>query len=366
MGGVNCLNRGSFSHCVFVDSHDRIWYGTENGAFCYHPRDIQHPKHYTTAQGLTDNSITSFIEDNLGRIWIGTTSGLSKINVKEGTITKYYVENGIQSNEFSDGAACATPDRRFIVMAGTGGINIFEASRVKQHPWNATVKLSGFLLGNKHVVPFMKSGSYTITEKGVYDTKEFHLAHDDNSFTLQLSTLTYNNVEQIVYAYSINDEEWRKVQSGINEISFSHLPPGTYHFKVKAICNNYETPIKEFTIIVHPAWYAGFWAKCVYFMIFFLLINAYMRHRKRQEEDRLVLQQHIHAEEMGEAKLRFFMNISHEIRTPLTLLLTPLLSLIKEDKDPHRQSIYDLMHRNSERIFHLINQMMVNSLIGVS
>ena len=129
-GGVNCLNRGLFSHCVFVDSHDRIWYGTEDGAFCYHPRDIQHPKHYTTAQGLTDNSITSFIEDNLGRIWIGTTSGLSKINVKEGTITKYYVENGIQSNEFSDGAACATPDRRFIVMAGTGGINIFEASRV--------------------------------------------------------------------------------------------------------------------------------------------------------------------------------------------------------------------------------------------
>ena len=357
-GGGNCLNRGSFSHCVFVDSHDRIWYGTEDGAFCYNPRDIQHPKHYTTAQGLTDNSIVSFIEDNLGRIWIGTTSGLSKINVKEGTITKYYVENGIQSNEFSDGAACATPDRRFIVMAGTGGINIFEATRVKQHPWNATVKLSGFLLGNKHVVPFMKSGSYNITEKGVYDTKEFHLAHDDNSFTLQLSTLTYNNVEQIVYAYSINDEEWRKVQSGINEISFSHLPPSTYHFKVKAICNNYETPIKEFTIIVHPAWYAGFWAKCVYFLIFFLLINAYMRHRKRQEEDRLVLQQHIHAEEMGEAKLRFFMNISHEIRTPLTLLLTPLLSLIKEDKDPHRQSIYDMMHRNSERILHLINQMM--------
>lgn len=61
---------------------------------------------------------------------------------------------------------------------------------------------------------------------------------------------------------------------------------------------------------------------------------------------------------MGEAKIKFFMNISHEIRTPLTLILTPLLSLIKEDKDPHRQSIYDIMHKNSERILHLINQMM--------
>lgn len=304
---------------------------------CHLPAVAQSGKLFNTDNQLSSNLATQVYQD---------------------TITKYYVENGIQSNEFSDGAACATPDHRFIVMAGTGGINFFEASRVKQHPWSATVKLSGFLLGNKHVVPFMESGSYTITEKGVYDTKEFNLAHDDNSFTLQFSTLSYNNVEQIVYAYSINDEEWRKVQSGSNEISFSHLPPGTYHFKVKAICNSYETPIKEFTIIVHPAWYAGFWAKCIYFLIFFLLINAYMRHRKRQEEDRLVLQQHIHAEEMGEAKLRFFMNISHEIRTPLTLILTPLLSLIKEDKDPHRQSIYDLMHKNSERILHLINQMM--------
>ena len=358
LGGTNCLNQGAFSHCIFVDSKDRIWYGTEDGAYCYSPRDIKHPKHYTTAEGLTDNSIASFIEDNQGRIWMGTTSGLNKLNIEKGSVTKYFVENGVQSNEFSDGAACATPDRRFIVMAGTGGINIFEASRVKQHPWNATVKLSGFLLGNKHVTPFMESGNYTITEKGVYATQEFNLSHDDNSFTLQLSTLTYNNVEQIVYAYSINGEEWRYVQSGLNEISFSHMPPGTYKFQVKAICNNYETPIKEFAIVIHPAWYAGFWAKCVYFLIFFLLINAYMRYRKRQEEARLVLQQHIHAEEMGEAKLRFFMNISHEIRTPLTLILTPLLSLIKEDKDPHRQGIYDLMHKNSERILHLINQMM--------
>ncbi len=52
------------------------------------------------------------------------------------------------------------------------------------------------------------------------------------------------------------------------------------------------------------------------------------------------------------------MNISHEIRTPLTLIITPLLSLIKEDKEPHRQGIYEIIHKNSERILHLINQMM--------
>ena len=61
---------------------------------------------------------------------------------------------------------------------------------------------------------------------------------------------------------------------------------------------------------------------------------------------------------MSEAKIKFFMNISHEIRTPLTLIITPLLSLIKEDKEPHRQGIYEIIRKNSERILHLINQMM--------
>ena len=165
-------------------------------------------------------------------------------------------------------------------------------------------------------------------------------------------------MEQISYAYSINGEEWRTAPFGQNELAFTHLSPGNYKFRIKAVCNGYETPVKEFTVIVHPAWYASIWAKLVYLLILIGLVMLYLHHRKQQMEDRLTLQQHIHAEEMGEAKIKFFMNISHEIRTPLTLIITPLLSLIKEDKEPHRQGIYEIIRKNSERILHLINQMM--------
>jgi DNA-binding response OmpR family regulator len=70
------------------------------------------------------------------------------------------------------------------------------------------------------------------------------------------------------------------------------------------------------------------------------------------------LQEHIHAEELADAKLRFFMNISHEIRTPMTLIVTPLLSLMKQDDDPQRRGLYETIRRNAERILGLINQMM--------
>lgn len=356
--GINCLNKNRFSHCVFVDSKDHVWYGTEDGAFCFDFRKGIKPKLYSTANGLTDNSVTSITEDYQGNIWLGTIKGLNKLALKSGTITKFYAESGLQSNEFSDASVCTTQDGKTILMGGSGGLNWFQADQVRQHPWQAKVVISGFILNNKMVTPGMESGSYTITDNWSNFSRDFQLSHEDNTFTLQLSTLTYNDVEQISYVYSINGDAWRTVPAGQNELAFSHMAPGSYKYRIKAICNGYETPVKEFTIIVHPAWYASIWAKFFYLLLLIAAIMLYLRHRKHQMEDQLILQQHIHAEEMGEAKIKFFMNISHEIRTPLTLIITPLLSLIKEDKEPHRQGIYEIIRKNSERILHLINQMM--------
>ena len=302
--------------------------------------------------------MASITEDYQGNIWLGTIKGLNKLALKSGTITKFYAESGLQSNEFSDASVCTTQDRKTILIGGSGGLNWFQADQVRQHPWQAKVVISGFILNNKMVTPGMKSGSYTITDNWSTFSRDFQLSHEDNTFTLQLSTLTYNDVEQISYVYSINGDAWRTVPAGQNELAFSHMAPGRYKYRIKAICNGYETPVKEFTIIVHPAWYASIWAKLFYLLLLIAAIMLYLRHRKRQMEDQLILQQHIHAEEMGEAKIKFFMNISHEIRTPLTLIITPLLSLIKEDKEPHRQGIYEIIRKNSERILHLINQMM--------
>lgn len=356
--GINCLNKNSFSHCVFVDSKDHVWYGTEDGTFCFDFRKGIKPKLYTTANGLTDNCVASITEDYQGNIWLGTIKGLNKLALKSGTITKFYAESGLQSNEFSDASVCTTQDGKTILMGGSGGLNWFQADQVRQHPWQAKVVISGFILNNKMVTPGMKSGSYTITDNWSTLSRDFQLSHEDNTFTLQLSTLTYNDVEQISYVYSINGDAWRTVPAGQNELAFSHMAPGRYKYRIKAICNGYETPVKEFTITIHPAWYASIWAKLFYLLLLIAAIMLYLRHRKHQMEDQLILQQHIHAEEMGEAKIKFFMNISHEIRTPLTLIITPLLSLIKEDKEPHRQGIYEIIRKNSERILHLINQMM--------
>ena len=202
------------------------------------------------------------------------------------------------------------------------------------------------------------SGPWQVVDTTVIAANRFVLASSDNSFALQLSTLTYDNPEHIVYRYRINREGWVRMQPGVNEITFSHMQPGNYDFCVVAEQNGIDTPERCFTVVIHAPWYRTPLAYIVYLLVIAAVLWRYLRFRRRKEQDRLRLQEHIHAEEMADAKLKFFMNISHEIRTPMTLIVAPLLSLIKQDDDSHRRSIYETIRRNAERILGLINQMM--------
>ena len=354
--GTNCPNYNTFMRTVYADSRNRVWAGTNDGLYCY-DLNTRKDRYYTTQDGLPANGIASITSDRKGNLWIGTDHGLCCFNPEQKTFTNYYVDNGLQGSEFSDGAV-STDTRGALLFGGTGGISWFHPADVVPQTWKANVYLTGLIMGRTPVTTGVKSGIYTVTDSLVIKSNRFDLSYDDNSFTLQLSTFTYDNPEHITYLYSINGEEWTRLQTGVNEITFSRMTPGTYHFRVKASNNQQETDIREFTVKVHAPWYASTWALLAYLLLAALAVWLFIRYRQRKLQNQLRLQEHIHAEQMADAKLRFFMNISHEIRTPMTLIVTPLQSLIKQDDDPQRHSLYETMRRNAERILGLINQMM--------
>ncbi len=84
------------------------------------------------------------------------------------------------------------------------------------------------------------------------------------------------------------------------------------------------------------------------------------RQRQRQAEMELQLRQAEAKQlrELDQFKSNFFANISHEFRTPLTLILGPLREMyqgtFKGDPKPSQA----MMIRNSERLLHLVNQLL--------
>ena len=353
--GENCLMYGTASR--IVREYDGVLYiGTNDGLLCYDLKKRK-MKRLAIETGLADNGIASIERDMSGRLWIGTDHGLCCLNPKTGKTRNYYVDNGLQSNEFSDGASWASPNG-LLTFAGLGGLTWFNPSDVRERAWKADVKLTSFAVNGEPVARGSMSGLWQVTDTTVIASKRFVLSSSDNTFAVRLSTLTYDNPEHIVYSYRINSEDWVRMPPGVNEITFSHMAPGNYNFCVVAEQNGIVTPERCFEVIIHAPWYRTPLAYIIYILILVVLFLQYRQRRHRKEQDNLRLQQHIHAEEMADAKLRFFMNISHEIRTPMTLIVAPLQSLIKEDNDAHRRGIYETIRRNAERILGLINQMM--------
>ena len=351
----NCLN---YSEPVRVvrEYDGRVWYGTNVGLYCYDLK-TRETRHYTADDGLADNGIASIERDQQGKMWITTSHGMTLFDPDKGPSRNYFTDDGLQSNEFSDGCSCCTPNGT-LIFGGTGGVTWFKPQDILQSQWEATVQLTSLTINGTPVNTATRSGSYQVTDTPVTASSHFELGYHDNSFAIQFSTLTYENPEHITYLYSINGEPYRMMPAGHNELSFTHLPPGTYRFRVKAERNNIETPERSFTLVVHSPWYRSAWAYFIYALIIGLFAWQLIAYRHHRMQSRLRLQAHIHAEEMGEAKLRFFMNISHEIRTPMTLIITPLLSLIKNEDNPERKNVYETIRRNAERILNLINQMM--------
>ena len=352
---TNCPNYGTPTR-IAREFGGKLHIGTNDGMYCYDLKTCKMERHGIES-GLSDNGISSIEEDKQGNLWIATDHGLCCVNTHTQAISNYFVDNGLQSNEFSDGASWITPDGE-LIFGGLGGITWFDPREIKERVWKAEVKLTGFSVNGEAITPATMSGFWRITDTAVISSNRFVLSPGDNSFAIQLSTLTYDNPEHIIYRYRINHEEWVRMQPGVNEITFSHMAPGNYDFCVVAEQNGISTPERCFTVVIHSPWYLSPLAYLIYILIAVGLFWNYRRFHYRREQERLRLQEHIHAEEMADAKLRFFMNISHEIRTPMTLIVTPLLSLIKQVEDPHRRSIYETIRRNAERILGLINQMM--------
>ena len=353
--GVNCLNYGTPVR-VAREFDGHLFVGTNDGLECYEMKTGKRVN-FQYMSGLTDNGISSIEQDQQGYLWISTDHGLFRLNHKTGKTDDYYADNGLQGNEFSDGASWVTDNGR-MVFGGLAGVTWFNPSEIRASEWKAEVKLTGFSVNGEPVTPGTMSGFWHVVDTTVIASNRFVLSPSDNTFAIQLSTLTYDNPEHIVYSYRINREDWVRMQPGVNEIALSHLAPGDYDFCVVAEQNGITTPERCFRVVIHAPWYRTPLAYVIYMLIPVVLFFIYRRQHKRKEQDRLRLQEHIHAEEMADTKLKFFMNISHEIRTPMTLIVTPLLSLIKQDDDPHRRSIYETIRRNAERILGLINQMM--------
>ena len=315
-------------------------------------------KFYTVNDGLPDNSVKSIVEDDQGKLWLGTSNGLSEFNPETEKFVNYSKLNGLNGNDFNAGLIT---EEGLIFLGGVNGMNIFNPSQIIQSSYAPPIQVTDFQLFNKSVS--VGEGSPLKTDISFADETE--LSYDQNIFAFQFSALDYNSSQSIHYAYKMEgfDKDW--IYSGTRRYAaYTNLNPGTYYFHVKGTNSDgaWQGDTKIIRVIINSPWWKTGWAYAIYFVIIFLGLVGI----RRFEVSRTKLRNELKMREFESQKLReietmksrFFANLSHEFRTPLMLIKGPLEQLregkIKENLDYQ----YDLIYRNTENLQTLIDELL--------
>lgn len=370
--GIECFNlnaleyeplnsvKKKFPHIIvtsiYEDKNREMWLGTSVGLLKLN-KNRELVESYNSDNGLSNNVIHRIETDNNDNLWLSTNYGLNKFDIRNKKFINFYSSNGLQGNEFSRSAS-TKDELGNIYFGGLNGINYFNPKDISTSIQSVEAFISDIYLHNKPIRKGMKSGRYEIIKNYIRDVDEINLDYEDNSFTIEFSSLDFTNNEHICYQYSVNNDKWVTLQMGVNSVSFNSMPAGENEIKYRAKSYDNYSNISSIKVHIHPAWYLTNVAKALYiiFLISIVLFIIYeiKRYYKIQQE----MLKHVHAKELNETKLQFFINISHEIRTPMSLIIGPLQKLINSDNDIERQKSYKLIYNNSRRILQLINQLM--------
>lgn len=347
-------------NCFYESAAGYIWVGTRNGLFALKQGEKK-VKQYTTANGLPSNVIYGILEDAYGRLWISTNQGLSCLNPENGKFRSFTIIDGLQGNQFNAGAYCRKENGNML-FGGVNGITSFRPETLIDNPYTPKPVINKLFVFNKEVLPSDKTN---ILQERIEYVDHITLSSSQNSFAISFVVSNYIAGKHNTFAYKLEgyNDEWYK-QNDISPVSYSNLPAGNYTFYIKAANNdgkwNEEPTVLH--ICVLPVWYRTWWAIFLFAFSLLLLLFGVMRffwlRKAMQDEIRLERLDKEKREEMNQMKIRFYVNISHELRTPLTLIVAPLQELLNTIKGHWEQEHLSYIQRNTNRLLHLVNQMM--------
>jgi len=357
---------------LFIDSKNRLWVGTQGGLNFYNAATHNfYP--ITESEGLANNVIHAIQQGSDGSLWISTNKGLSNIHIESDHlpfnraglgILNYTIDDGLQSNQFSERAVAKAKDGE-LLFGGINGISSFYPDKLIRNNVKPNIVFTDFEIKDKLITVLSENSPL---KNPINDTKHITLTYDEAFIGIKFAALNYIDPGKNQYAYKLeglhNDNDWHYVGNQ-RTATYTNLSEGDYIFKVKAANNDgiWNNNPKTLRITILPPSWKTWWAYLIYAaaILSLLYLFYYYSFKTAKLKHELDIEHMLHEkdEELAQRKLSFFTNISHEIKTPLTLILAPIEKLINMNEGNNKvQNQLMLMQRNGDRLIRLINQLL--------
>ena len=252
--------------CIAEDIEGNIWVGTRGSGLYKYDGSVF--SHYVSKNGLSSDNINLLYADDKGFVWIGTSKGLNRYNIKDQTIINYGKRDGFKSVETSINAVCA--DLYGNIWFGTV---------------NGAIKYNRNNDEDNFLEPVTSITEVTTNHKNIITSfVDPTLFNKDNTFTFDYTAVCISNPEAVRYLVKLDgaDDDWRPPTTAATE-TYPNLRPGRYTFMVKA-CNNLGIWNKEpvvYAFTINPPWYSTWWAYCIYITTLIVGFFMYVKLRER-------------------------------------------------------------------------------------
>lgn len=348
--------------CLYKDKQGFLWAGTSMGLNKLLRFENGNPvfARFTEKEGMPNNTIHGILEDKEHNLWLSTNKGIAKLvhDRNNYRILSYFKKDGLQNNEFSDGAFYESPYSRQFYFGGISGFNDFNPLEITQSSYMPKLLLDAFYVDNIET----NLSNYLKLRK---ENETLVLSYTNKSFSFKFIPLDYLSGSKCEISYMLEGYHKDWIQLGTsNTIVFANLPTGNYVLKVR--CSNADKiwSNQSFTLPVKmlPPWWNSTFAYICYAILLILILWSIKRVVKYQLAVRNDIwmkeleKQKI--EEIHQAKLRFFTNIAHEFSNSLTLIYGPCEQLLRAHAtDSFTRKYINIIKSNSQRMQTLIQQL---------
>ncbi|MCJ8274003.1 MAG: ATP-binding protein, partial [Psychrosphaera sp.] len=375
-GFVSYLNQpsqpfGLSDHVVLsmlVDSQGTLWVGTEGGLNRFDKQNNRFT-HYREKHGLANDVVYGIVEDNRGHLWRSTNKGLSRCDPQSKSFTNFDVNDGLQSNEFNQGAFYKSGDGE-LFFGGINGFNRFYADNIKADLTPPPVVLTDFLIFNQSVVirptataNTSEKSSRFYLPKAIDALTHLTLTHHQNLVSFEFAALHFSNPAKNQYRYQLIGQDKNSIATNANKrwATYTNLAAGDYILHITASNNHgvWNEHGKSLKITVKPPPWLSWWAYAFYTLLLICLVVAFIH----QQRNKIRAQQAINLRLTRADKLKdeFLANTSHELRTPLNGIIGLAESLIDGATGPlseQTKANLAMVVGSGKRLSNLVNDLL--------
>jgi ligand-binding sensor domain-containing protein len=281
-GKVKLYLPGAFVTSIFKDAKGVIWVGASNGLYRYNKKTDDFLIFTEEITGIKINSVSSIIGDDGDNLWVASLPGIYRINSKRDQVIIYDRKNGIDgfaSQIYWPVSAYKGRDGE-IFFSGSTGYYAFYPDKLKVPTGVPRIELSKFWLKGLDV----KVSPESPLTGPLSRTKEIHLKHDQNVFSISFTAIDYGYPGDKTFYYKLEnyDDDWRL--SGADEKAYYfNVPPGKYVFKVKVsnIANGASVE-KDIVIIIAVPWWQTWWAYTLDLLLVVMAVIVIDRIQKKR------------------------------------------------------------------------------------